>query len=291
MAPKSLKSIFDVPSDDAKGTTKGVRDILLRDILSMDSINVLKYLTRIGLLKSGGECCSECGPDVEPSLVKAADRSDGYKWRCPKCKDREHSLRDGSIFSGSKLDIVKAFAILYMWAWDFDNHHAARELEVDAGAVVDWYAKFRNVCLKYNHAMMGKIGGPRTIVEFDQTCLVHQKQHRGKEKPGTQVWYCVGVERDAWGLCFVQRVRKRDVRTLDWVLETYVADGTTLITDEWSATLNSHLRLAEHHFNHYLIKHKEAFARWVNIEDPELASGRAPREITGSASTLTNAKD
>jgi len=75
---------------------------------------------------------------------------------------------------------------------------------------------------------MPKIGGPGRIVEFDQTCLVHQKHHRGAKKAGSQVWYAVGVERRldyGEGRCFAVRVEKRDINTLDWVLTNYVAPG------------------------------------------------------------------
>ena len=271
MAPKSMKSIFDVESDASKISAKELNELTLHDILSMDSISTMKYLVQVGLFKArGGQCC-DCGPDVVLTLIKVSDRNDGYKWRCPRCKKRERSIRHGSIFSGSNLDIVKAFALLYTWARDFDNQHAVWELGLSEMTVVRWYARFRAVCL-FHCQTMPKIGGPGKIVEFDQTCLVHQKHHRGKEKPGTQVWYCVGVERDSGGLCFFQRVPQRDVETLDWVLGTYIADGTTLITDEWRATLNSHLRLADHQFQQFTIKHKEAYARWVDIEDPELAA-------------------
>jgi hypothetical protein len=90
--------------------------------------------------------------------------------------------------------------------------------------------------------------------------------------PYFQVWYCVGVERDSGGLCFVQRVPALNIEWLDFVLKAYIAPGTTLITDEHRTTLNCTLRLTEQKFTHYLIKHKEAYARWVDIEDPALAA-------------------
>ncbi len=93
------------------------------------------------------------------------------------------------------------------------------------------YKRFREVCLDYQH-LMPKIGGPGKFVEFDQTCLVHQKHHRGEPAPGTQVWFAVGVERDSGGRCFAVEVHKRDINTLDEVVSLYVADETTLLTDE-----------------------------------------------------------
>ena len=51
--------------------------------------------------------------------------------------------------------------------------------------------------------------------------------------------------------------------------------GTTLITDEWRATLNVQMRHLPQNWQHFTIRHKKAtgggFARWVRIDDEELA--------------------
>jgi hypothetical protein len=51
--------------------------------------------------------------------------------------------------------------------------------------------------------------------------------------------------------------------------------GTTLITDEWRATLNVQMRQLPQNWQHFTIRHKKAtgggFARWVRIDDAELA--------------------
>jgi len=187
------------------------------------------------------------------------------------------SIRNGSIFSSSKLDLLNALPLLYMWAADYDNRYCVRELGISANTVVEWFARFRNACDKYSHRMP-KIGGPGRVVEFDQTCLVHQKHHRGAKKAGTQVWYAVGVERRLGyneGRCFAVRVKRRDAATLDRVLTNYVAPGTTLLTDEWRATLNVSMRQLEQNWTHFVIRHKKetggGFARWARIDDVQLA--------------------
>jgi len=170
-----------------------------------------------------------------------------------------------------------------MWAADYDNRHCIREIDINKNTVVEWFARFRDACDKYSHRMP-KIGGPGRIVEFDQTCLVHQK-HRGAKKAGTQVWYAVGVERRLdynEGRCFAVRVKKRDAATLDSVLTNYVAPGTTLLTDEWRATLNVQMRQAEQGWKHFVIRHKKetggGFARWARIDDIQLAESLGLRQ-------------
>jgi hypothetical protein len=118
------------------------------------------------------------------TLIKKADQSDGYKWRCSKCR-KEKSLREGSIFARANGPPIQVyFALLYMWVYDFDNRHAERELQLDDKTVTSWFNTFRESLRK---EPTGKIGGAGVLVEFDQTCLTHQKHHRGKKKPGTQV--------------------------------------------------------------------------------------------------------
>jgi len=248
-------------------------DLRLVDILSMTTRYVLKLLAHCGLLKNTGGTCSKCRGNPELTLVVTKDRSDGFKWRCPKCQNTEQSIRAGSIFEKSKLPIEKYLGLIYMWAWDFDQKHAVRELRINKDTVGTIFKRFRELCLDYHH-IMPKIGGPGKMVEFDQTCLVHQKHHRGAPKPGTQVWFCVGVERDSGGRCFAVEVGRRDIKTIDEVLELYVADETTLITDEWGPHLKIPQRLVAHRFTLHLIKHKKTtgggFARTVVIDGEEL---------------------
>jgi transposase-like protein len=116
------------------------------------------------------------------TIQKASDRSDGYTWSCSKCK-KKLSVRDGSVFyQAAGPPIQKYFALLYMWIFDYDNRHVMRELQFDDKTVTSWFSTFRE-----SKEPPGKIGGEGVFVEFDQTCLTHQKHHRGKKKPGTQV--------------------------------------------------------------------------------------------------------
>jgi hypothetical protein len=71
-----------------------------------------------------------------------------------------------------------------MWSQDYDNKHAVMELKLHKETVVIWFAKFREVLKRQP---LGSIGGPGEYVEFDQTCITHQKHHRGAPKPGTNV--------------------------------------------------------------------------------------------------------
>lgn len=273
----SKKSIFDI-EPTVEVIPLPLTELRLRDIFAMTTVSALKYLAHHGLLRDGREehenrdwaiVCPTCRNSPSMTLVASNDRSDGWVWRCPKCKKREKSIRDDSIFAGSKLDIVTCFALLYMWCNDYDNKYVMHELRLTDKPVTQWFARFRNICVDYGHNA-SKIGGPGKIMELDEMCLTHQKHHRGAPKPGTKVWYIAAVERGPRGRCFALQVDERDNETIDWVLRLYVADGTTLITDEWPAHVNIAQRLPDMNLHHFMIKHKEAYARWENV-DEELA--------------------
>lgn len=96
-----------------------LNELRLQDIFRMTPIALIKYLAYIGLLRDGSDdhqnrdfaiACQNCRGSPPMTLVQASDRTDGWKWRYPKCHKREKSIRDDSIFAGSKLDIVTPFA-------------------------------------------------------------------------------------------------------------------------------------------------------------------------------------
>jgi len=86
---------------------------------------------------------------MQKSLVVDSSRADGVKWKCPVCKEAS-SIRDGSIFADIHLFPAQAFGLLYMWAADYDNRLAVRELAVAETTVVDWYSRFRAACERWD---------------------------------------------------------------------------------------------------------------------------------------------
>jgi hypothetical protein len=145
-----------------------------------------RYLVQLDLLKGERDCdkCSQSSSSQRAmSLVKTSEKADGYMWRCCECRKKQ-SIRDGSVFYRASGPIQVYFALLYMWIHDYDNRFVEWELKLDDKTVTSWFAYFRDTL---SSEPTGKIGGEEKLVEFDQTCLTHQKHHRGKKKPGTQV--------------------------------------------------------------------------------------------------------
>jgi len=106
-----------------------------------DKDEILKFLAHNGLLKNKREC-KKC---LKPmSLVKKKGISDGIRWQCPSCASAK-TVRQGSMFSGSKLLIVNLLILLYMWTNDYQNKYASAEAGVDSHVVGEWFLKFRRV--------------------------------------------------------------------------------------------------------------------------------------------------
>jgi hypothetical protein len=63
--------------------------------------------------------CSPC--EYPMGLVAVKDRTDGFMWRCPKCKHVK-SVRDDSFFALSKLPIHELLIVIYIWSTNWGNN-------------------------------------------------------------------------------------------------------------------------------------------------------------------------
>ena len=73
------------------------------------------------------------------------DVSDGYSWWCRNCKTRK-SIREGSFFSKSKINLQKWLLIIYMWAREYPVTDVSEEAEVHIETAIDIFQWLREVC-------------------------------------------------------------------------------------------------------------------------------------------------
>lgn len=257
---KRLQLVAD--DEDVPEVTRG----FLRKIFQMESEQALKFLACHGVLHNNRNC-SICQEPM--GLVKAKDRTDGLKWRCSKCKG-EKTVRDGSIFSKSKLPIDKLLLILYGWSTNWcNNTFLEEELEVTPYTAVKWLAECRKVCQEAL-LRMPKLGGPGIYVEMDQMCISKPKHHRGAPQATSDMWFQTFTERDG-GRQVAILMEDRTLETIDQLVMLYVAEHTELISDEWPAHKHMKSRLLRKHSyklgSHRMVKHKETFAKYVTLED------------------------
>ena len=158
---------------------------------------------------------------------------DKYKWRCRTCKS-SRSLRDGTIFSQSRLTLQQILDLMMYWSQGLDSHKfIKRNINILGDAtIVDWKNFIRDLCVEYfiRHPVI--IGGEGHVVEIDESTWTKRKYNRGRQV-GTQ-WVFGGIDRDTRE-CFVVPVDRRDAATLLPIIHQYILPGTTIYSDQWRA--------------------------------------------------------
>ena len=101
------------------------------------------------------------------------DVSDGYSWWCRNCKTRK-SIREGSFFSKSKINLQKWLLIIYMWARQYHVTDVSEEAEVHIETAIDIFQWLREVCSTKLLQTPIILGGPNVIVQIDESMFCHK---------------------------------------------------------------------------------------------------------------------
>lgn len=121
--------------------------------LALATANVestLQWCARRSLIKNTMTCTS-CLKLCR--LHKKRNKMDGYIWACTTCNFRK-AVREGSIFSSSRLKTHKILIIMYMWCCDYPCHQMARESRVGISNMISkWCSCLSEECRKWleNH--------------------------------------------------------------------------------------------------------------------------------------------
>ena len=102
-----------------------------------------------------------------------SDISDGYRWRCQRCKTSK-SIRDGSFFAKSKLSLQKWLILIFWWSQQYPVKDAQRVAEVDKGTAIDVYRWLREICTTKLLPMPMILGGPGVVVQIDESLFRHK---------------------------------------------------------------------------------------------------------------------
>ena len=119
------------------------------------------------------------------TLVAREDCVDKCRWQCRTCNFVQ-SVRSGSFFSGSKLEVCQIVVMMYCWACDMSQKQISREAGVMEGghAVGDWCNFFRDECKHFldRNSQISRIDDNEEamVVEIDESKFFHRKYHRGQ---------------------------------------------------------------------------------------------------------------
>ncbi|CAF3346223.1 unnamed protein product [Rotaria socialis] len=145
-------------------------------------------------------------------LGACATAADKFKWRCRTCKS-SRSLRDGTFFSQSRLQIQQILDLMMYWSQGVDSHKFIRrhcQILSDT-SIVDWKNFMRDLCVEYFIQNSAVIGGPVHVVEIDESAWVKRKYNRGRQVDIQ--WVFGGIDRDTRE-CFLVLVAQRDTPQL-----------------------------------------------------------------------------
>lgn len=199
-----------------------------------DPLLVIKWCQFHGLIAKE-YICPVCSKPMK--LVPRKEVSDHFGWGCrTEGGDNPHriqrSIRNGTWFELSRLTIPQILLLSFMWCAKEPHGFIAEQLQISPSTVTDWANFCREVCFEIFVSGMGKIGGPGTVVEIDESKFGKRKFKRGRRVDGQ--WVFGGIERGS-GRCFFSAVENRTRDTLLSVIKENILPGTTIVSDCWKA--------------------------------------------------------
>ena len=217
----------------------------LNDVLS-DEQACLDWLIAQDILETPTKC-SKCG-GVDFKRVK---KSRQYRCTWYQCRAGV-SVLDGTFFTGRKLPLHTIMCMAYFFLMQAPRKLIMTVSGVSTRRASKYTAEFRLLIAEHLEDDDTLIGGPGIIVEIDESKFGKRKNHRGHQVDGS--WVLGGVERTDERKVFLQRVDKRDRRTLMEVIQKHVRSGSIVYTDCWKAynCLTPRLGLEHKTVNHSL---------------------------------------
>ena len=162
----------------------------------------------------------------------------------------------GTWFANAKLDTETNLKFVFLFLQKaFSFEFVAFELKLSKPTIVDWCSFCREVVISWLLKRSQKIGGPGLTVEIDESKFGKRKYNVGRAIEGQ--WVFGGICRETRDVFFVP-VEDRTSDTLLGVIQEYIAEGTTIISDCWKA----YNCLEQEGYNHLTVNHS------VNFVDP-----------------------
>ncbi|XP_030595717.1 uncharacterized protein LOC115787259 [Archocentrus centrarchus] len=225
---------------------------------------LIKWLQKLKLL-SKKKRCSLC--ERKMKMRKGGNTRDGYRWVCRRHnRFMSKSIRDGSIFSGSRSSLTSWMMFMHRFAQGLRLRQVDLIEEGVCGSsrtLSKMSKTLRRVCvqavkhLKRRGEM--RIGGRHGFVVIDESKFCHKRKYaRGR--------FGATWRRRGWvfGLLEVNQrrrrpvlkfVRRRNSERLLPIIQRYVRPASTILSDSW----RSYCRLRQHGYIHYQVNHQRFF--------------------------------
>ncbi|ESN96921.1 hypothetical protein HELRODRAFT_178721 [Helobdella robusta] len=112
----------------------------------------------------------------------------------------------------------------YFWSmYDVSQATVASILDLDVGHTLpDWFNLHRDLCIDWACDNPARIGGPRHIVQIDESCISSAKKSRNRNaRPVRTHWVSGGIDKQT-KYAFLVEVDKRDAATLLPLIQRHV---------------------------------------------------------------------
>lgn len=230
-----------------------------------DTITALQWCARRGLIRNTlicANCLHIC------TFQKYSRGIDLYRWVCSRCGSKK-SLREGSFFSRSHLQIQQILVMVYIWCCDDSQHQMSREAQVkDKNIIGEWCKFMRDECtawLSYMYLGLGGTdeNGEAIVVEINEPKYYHRKHRRGHHGEG--YWVFGGIERES-GKCFLVELPNNKTETLIACIIDHFLPGTYIVSGNWASHANIE-RIDQGIYQHTVVDPNDSFTHIKNVEN------------------------
>ena len=255
-------------------------DPFFLDCLKLNKKYCINFLISIGLLRKSSICCNK-----EMQLIQRERCIDGYSFYCNHCR-KYVSVRKGSFFEGSHLDLGTVLKIIYYYSFDVGNQRFFENvLLISSKTIVDWKNFIRDVYSNYIIENSQRVGGDGVIVQVDESKLCKRKNNVGRILANQDQWIVGGIDEN--GNVFMTITTKRDLPTLHQIILNNVERGSIIWSDCWKG----YRRLDMHGFLHETVNHSRQFVTETGVHTNRIeatwgACKRKFRHITNKSPGL-----
>lgn len=192
--------------------------------------------------------CPYCHTTVTYHLQRIENISDKYKLYCPHCYIHM-SVREGTIFHGSELSLMKLCKILSFFIHKATVTTCAEQLQMRHATISHWYEKFRSQLLNYFQLLFPDM----EIIEIDEIHLRGVRElMTGEyiEDRSENAGDVLGLVGRNTGKIWLEPLPDKTEHSIRTVIEEHVPFDTVLITDQWA----SYRPLADHYEMYECVK-------------------------------------
>jgi hypothetical protein len=184
---------------------------------------------------------------------------DKYRWVCVKeclIPYTSRSIRVGSIFENSRIELKRLIHALYLWSQEVDQKVVIDTTGISKTSAILLFKTLRDICRNYLIKNPIQLGGPGIICQIDESCFSHRPKHHRGRSPAHEKWVFGIVDTSYYpARGYLQLVPDRKTETLLQIITNICRSGTIIWSDEWP----SYKALNSRGWDHGTVNHSISF--------------------------------